>query len=371
MTLDTSKRLGGFALAATLLVAACSSGTGATTAPSVAAPSAAASSEAAPSAAESMEAPASAAAGAVDRHDQRLRLVDGRADLDRRSPRHRQGGQPRLQLHGRRPRHRRRLQDLLRGRDRHQRRLAQDQGRGGRDLCKAAGIEYIELKIAYRRHDRHDLARQHRRHLPVSFADLYALIGPRVAGLRRSGRDAAALAKELGSNTAFPDAALSITGPGEESGTYDSFVELALTADRRDQSASQARHHAPDYTASANDNAIIDGIAHRPELARLGRLRLRRGEQGQGQGDRRRQGRRTAPASRRPPRPSPTAATRSRAACTSTSTRPRRRPTPPSPPTSTTTSPTARSRRSSRPSRTSTCRPTSSTRPRTAWDGRQ
>ena len=71
--------------------------------------------------------------------------------------------------------------------------------------------------------------------------------------------DAAALAKELGSNTVLPDAPLAITGPGEESGTFDSFVELALKkiAEARKQDATTR----PDYTASANDNAIIDGIA--------------------------------------------------------------------------------------------------------------
>ena len=61
MSLDTPRRLGGFALAAAMFVAACSSGGGATTAPSAAAPSAAA-----PARARAREHPASAAAGAVE-----------------------------------------------------------------------------------------------------------------------------------------------------------------------------------------------------------------------------------------------------------------------------------------------------------------
>ena len=41
-------------------------------------------------------------------------------------------------------------------------------------------------------------------------------------------QDAQPLATELGSTTQFPDLPLDITAPGEESGTYDSFIELAL-----------------------------------------------------------------------------------------------------------------------------------------------
>ncbi|MEY4247449.1 MAG: hypothetical protein RIS69_996, partial [Actinomycetota bacterium] len=56
----------------------------------------------------------------------------------------------------------------------------------------------------------------------------------------------------------LPDAPLSIYGPGEESGTYDSFVEFAfksISEDRGTDMVSRA-----DYTASPNDNVIVDGI---------------------------------------------------------------------------------------------------------------
>ncbi len=63
----------------------------------------------------------------------------------------------------------------------------------------------------------------------------------------------------------MPDAPLAITGPGEESGTFDSFVEIALDklADPRGKIDPATKHTTtrPDYTASANDNAIIDGIS--------------------------------------------------------------------------------------------------------------
>jgi len=123
--------------------------------------------------------------------------------------------------------------------------------------CQAAGIEYVELKIAY---DGMTVmtSPNNTAITCLSFPDLYALIGPESTGFAKWS-DAAALAKELGSNTVFPDAPLAITGPGEESGTFDSFVELAITpiATAREKDKTTR----PDYTASPNDNAIIEGVA--------------------------------------------------------------------------------------------------------------
>ena len=126
------------------------------------------------------------------------------------------------------------------------------------EACKAAGIEYTELKIAFdgltvMTNPANDAI------ACLSFADLYALLGPESTGFDTWAKGAA-IAKELGSNTVLPDAPLVITGPGEESGTFDSFVELALakTAEARGKKGETTR---PDYTASANDNAIIEGVA--------------------------------------------------------------------------------------------------------------
>jgi len=129
--------------------------------------------------------------------------------------------------------------------------------------CADAGIEYVELKIAY--DGISVLTSVNNTAIAcLSFPDLYALIGPESTGFAKWS-DAAGIAKELGSNTVFPAADLSITGPGEESGTFDSFVELALDkiAGTRNQIVAPAKHTTtrPDYTASANDNAIIDGIS--------------------------------------------------------------------------------------------------------------
>ena len=123
--------------------------------------------------------------------------------------------------------------------------------------CADAGIEYVELKIAI--DGMSVLTSVNNKAVAcLSLADLYALIGPESTGFAKWS-DAAAIAKELGSNTVLPDADLKITGPGEESGTFDSFVELAIakTAEKRGQEPNTR----PDYTASSNDNAIIDGIA--------------------------------------------------------------------------------------------------------------
>jgi len=124
-------------------------------------------------------------------------------------------------------------------------------------LCADAGIEYIELAVAI---DGLTVATS-----PANTAiecldkaALYALVGPESEGFS-SWADANAIAGELGSAFAtLPDAPLSIYGPGEESGTYDSFVEFAfksISEDRGTDMVSRA-----DYTASPNDNVIVDGI---------------------------------------------------------------------------------------------------------------
>ncbi|MBW3646028.1 MAG: PstS family phosphate ABC transporter substrate-binding protein [Actinobacteria bacterium] len=124
------------------------------------------------------------------------------------------------------------------------------------EACEAAGIEFVELKVgidglAVLTNPANDAVEC------LSFEDLYALVGPESQGFR-NWSDAQSLAQELGSDTEFPDAPLNITAPGEESGTYDSFVEIALEdiADERGQEAVTR----PDYSAQADDNQIIAGI---------------------------------------------------------------------------------------------------------------
>ena len=132
------------------------------------------------------------------------------------------------------------------------------------DACEQNGVEFIELKVAFDgisvltspSNDAVDC---------LTFADLYALVGPEAEGVG-NWSDAAQLAGELGSTTELPDASLDITAPGEESGTYDSFIELALSdiAEERVTAGAitedQAGTTRPDYQASADDNVIIEGV---------------------------------------------------------------------------------------------------------------
>jgi phosphate transport system substrate-binding protein len=102
----------------------------------------------------------------------------------------------------------------------------------------------------------------------VSFADLWVLLGPDATG-RNNWSDANAAAEELRGtlgtdlgtiNAPYPDAALTVTAPGEESGTFDSFVEIVFGEVAK---ALEAEDDAPrpDYTASPNDNVIIEGVS--------------------------------------------------------------------------------------------------------------
>jgi phosphate transport system substrate-binding protein len=129
--------------------------------------------------------------------------------------------------------------------------------------CEKGGIEFIELKVAF-----DGISVLTAPDNPVdclSFADLYALIGPEAEGFGE-WTDASELAAELGSDTDFPDENLDLTGPGEESGTYDSFIEIAFgeIAEARLEEGKiteeQAETTRPDYQASANDNTIIQNI---------------------------------------------------------------------------------------------------------------
>ncbi len=93
----------------------------------------------------------------------------------------------------------------------------------------------------------------------LDFNDMYALVGPEAEGFD-NWNDADALGAELGaSNAPYPAAPLVITAPGEESGTYDTFVELVIediAGDRGQEEATRV-----DYEASGNDNVIVQGIS--------------------------------------------------------------------------------------------------------------
>jgi phosphate transport system substrate-binding protein len=132
------------------------------------------------------------------------------------------------------------------------------------DACQQNGVEYIELKVGF--DGLSVLTNPANEDVTcLTFADLYALVGPESEGVG-NWSDAQALATELGSTTELPDASLDITAPGEESGTYDSFIELALADIAEERVAAgaisedQAETTRPDYQASADDNVIVEGV---------------------------------------------------------------------------------------------------------------
>ena len=127
--------------------------------------------------------------------------------------------------------------------------------------CAEAGINYVELKVAF---DGLTVmtSPENTAVACLDFADMYALIGPESEGFN-NWNDASALGAELGgTHSPYPDAPLVITAPGEESGTYDTFVEFVIedVAEERGQDAAARA----DYQASANDNVIVENIAGNP-----------------------------------------------------------------------------------------------------------
>jgi phosphate transport system substrate-binding protein len=130
--------------------------------------------------------------------------------------------------------------------------------------CADAGIEFVELEVGI---DGISVITAEDNALEcLNFADLYALIGPEAEGVD-TWAGASEVASALGSDTELPDESLVITAPGEESGTYDSFIEIALegAAEPRVESGDITEDEAAttrtDYAAQADDNAIIEGVS--------------------------------------------------------------------------------------------------------------
>jgi phosphate transport system substrate-binding protein len=127
--------------------------------------------------------------------------------------------------------------------------------------CDQNGINYIELEIGLdgitvmTNPANSDVT-------CLNTGDLYALFGPESDGFS-SWSDANDLAGEVGGTGNFPDAPLEITAPGEESGTYDAFIELAgieETATQRGLSEDDAAALRKDYHPSPDDNVIIQAM---------------------------------------------------------------------------------------------------------------
>jgi phosphate transport system substrate-binding protein len=135
--------------------------------------------------------------------------------------------------------------------------------------CEANGIDFVELKVAVDGLSVITSAENSEIDC-LSFVDLYALLGPDAVGIG-NWSDATALADEyaatvtdLGAvHTPYADAELTVTAPGEESGTFDSFVEIVI-AEVGEALGVEDANVRVDYTASPNDNVIIEGVSANP-----------------------------------------------------------------------------------------------------------
>ena len=134
-------------------------------------------------------------------------------------------------------------------------------------LCEEAGVEYVELLIGL---DGLTVitSPNNAEVTCLDFNDLYALVGPESEGFA-NWSDANDLAAELGAgNAPYPEAPLVITAPGEESGTYDFFVETVIEPIQEERAPEDLDGDGEndyftraDYQASPNDNVIIEGVA--------------------------------------------------------------------------------------------------------------
>jgi phosphate transport system substrate-binding protein len=124
--------------------------------------------------------------------------------------------------------------------------------------CRENGVTYVELEVAL---DGISVITglENEEVSCLNTADLYALTGPESEGFE-TWADADALGTELGGiGGPYPDQPLDIVGPGEESGTYDAFVELALADLIEERGTEEATR--PDYQSSPDDNVIVQGVS--------------------------------------------------------------------------------------------------------------
>ncbi len=110
------------------------------------------------------------------------------------------------------------------------------------DDCKAAGIEYVEL--------------------PVAFDALTVVVNPKnsflksitVAELKKMWEPAAQgkIARWNQINPSWPDQPIKLFGPGADSGTFDYFTEAVV---------GKSKSSRGDFTASEDDNVLVQGVA--------------------------------------------------------------------------------------------------------------
>jgi len=110
------------------------------------------------------------------------------------------------------------------------------------DDCKAAGVEYFEL--------------------PVAFDALTVVINPKnsfikqltIGEMKKMWEPAAQgkVTKWNQVNPAWPDAPMKLFGPGADSGTFDYFTEAVV---------GKSKSSRGDFTASEDDNVLVQGVS--------------------------------------------------------------------------------------------------------------
>jgi phosphate transport system substrate-binding protein len=91
--------------------------------------------------------------------------------------------------------------------------------------CQSAGIEYTEIPVGV--DGLTVVANKSSKIKCLSFNDLYAIFGPESGGGQVDLADTSALATELGGSKSPTTGTVKKFTPGAESGTYDSFIEIA------------------------------------------------------------------------------------------------------------------------------------------------
>ncbi|HJS26289.1 MAG TPA: substrate-binding domain-containing protein [Actinomycetota bacterium] len=129
------------------------------------------------------------------------------------------------------------------------------------DACAANGIEPIEIEVGLDALS--VIVDPANPQECVNFGDLYALFGPESEGID-TWSDANPLASEVGGLGLEADLPLTIVAPGEESGTYGSFIDLTGIEDialEQGVPEDEAATLRADYQLSADDNVIVDNAA--------------------------------------------------------------------------------------------------------------
>ncbi|HJU57538.1 MAG TPA: substrate-binding domain-containing protein [Actinomycetota bacterium] len=129
------------------------------------------------------------------------------------------------------------------------------------DACAANGIEPIEIEVGLDALS--VIVNPVNPQECVNFGDLYALFGPQSEGVD-TWNEADSLAVEVGGAGFETELPLTIVAPGEESGTYGSFIDLTGIEDiaiEQGVPEEEAATLRPDYQISADDNVIVDNAS--------------------------------------------------------------------------------------------------------------